>query len=493
MLSVSKEWKEILTQCQPWVRIQIILPGKIADVAHWLEIYACIVQYLQVFDLGMSGGENVKAADQLLGSSLQLAAFNRKPAGLQSVDLYNLLGRKLLSSLPAASLTELKLGGLNPADPCISHLAPGIGKLTNLQSCSLWFDNARTIPSHCLSSLSALTRLSSLTLGTKGRSLNPLPHLPPQLQSLSIDMGGELVLAASSLTQLTSFSLTAREGIAEGSQLPPSLTSLTLTDTPLHASTAHMLSNVRILSVEAKIQLSDAALAGLRRLAQLDSISMDLKNARAAAAASAAWQQLPQLRELRIVLNIDGDEDEEDYQPAEPEEAEQLGRVVIEALAAATQLTSLSLILDENNNQCGSALAHLKNLQELTLAWGSDVREDMLQLRALTQLKVLRLSSCAMDNTAAVALLCRLTGLQHLKLSGCENVTDAVVPVIGAQLRGLRSLDLFMLHGFSDDSVQSLVELTQLKSLSLWGLGLTSEGVLQLKAAAPFSITVLDV
>jgi hypothetical protein len=245
-----------------------------------------------------------------------------------------------------------------------------------------------------------------------------------------------------------------------------------------------MLSSVRNLSIEASLQLSASALVELSRLTQLESLSMIVCFAKAAAAASAAWKQLPQLQKLEIDMSIK----DKDNQPADAAEAEQLGRVVLQGLAAATQLTWLALCLDENTMHCGSALAQLSNVQELKLQGISGVLEDMLQLRALTQLKSLSLTQCGMDGTAAAALLCRLTGLQHLELSSCDHVTDAVVPVIGAQLRGLRRLELSHLAGFSNTSVQLLVELTQLKSLSLRKVGLTREGERQLRACAPFCI-----
>jgi hypothetical protein len=505
MLSVSKGWTTTLKQCQPWVAIGLCLKresdlDKCAGLAHWLESYACMVKELQVTNFA-DNPFVIRTAHQLLGSSLKLAALNGKPAGLQSVNLDNLPGRKLLLSLPAASLTSLQLFNIDPGDPSTSQLALGIGQLTNLRTCSLWFVDAdpgtaaaaATLPSACLSTLSALTRLSSLDLSTGGRSLEPLPQLPSQLQSLSVNIRGKFVMDALSLTRLTSLSLTDRDGIAKGSQLPPSLTSVSLQNTPLYPSNIRMLSNVCKLSIEADIQLSHATLAELSSLAQLDSISMSVLNPKAAAAASAAWKQLPHLQDLEIdLVEHDEDQDGRGYRLLNVVRAEERARAVLQGLAAATQLTWLSLTLDWNNSQCGSALAQLTNLQELILTGAGEVREDMMQLRALTQLKILRLEECGMDGTAAAALLCRLTGLQLLKLSTCENVTDAMVPVIGAQLRGLRRLELFNLPGFSDDSVQSLVELTQLESLWLRELGLTREGALQLKAAAPFCIKVLD-
>jgi hypothetical protein len=266
-----------------------------------------------------------------------------------------------------------------------------------------------------------------------------------------------------------------------------------LENTPLYLNNAAMLTSVRKLTIDTGSQLSDTALAELSCLMQLESFNVILWEAKAAAAASAAWRQLPQLQNLQIYMyRSSNDDNQVENQAADAEEAEQVGHAVLQGLAAATQLTWLYLNLDLYDMQCGSALAQLTNLQGLHLHGSPGVLEDMLQLRALIQLKSLSLTQCGMDGTAAAALLCRLTGLQHLKLSSCRKVTDAVVPVIGAQLRGLHSLGLFyMPAGFGDTSVQLLVELTQLKSMSLCEVGLTREGAVQLRASAPFCIADL--
>jgi Leucine-rich repeat (LRR) protein len=320
--------------------------------------------------------------------------------------------------------------------------------------------------------------------------LNLLPQLPSQLARLNIDVNGNLVLDASPLTRLTCLWLQARGGIAEASRLPPSLKYLRLINTPLHANNLSLLSKgeVRKLSISTAEKLSAVALAELGQLTKLRFLDMNYGNVEAAAAASAAWKQLPQLQKLQIDMSR-----HDKHQPADAAEGEQPGHVVLQGLAAATQLTWLSLTVDRITMRCGSALARLINLQELELQGSSGVREDMLQLRALTRLKSLSIKQCGLDDTAAVALLGRLTGLQHLRVSSCSKVTDAVVPVIGLQLKGLHSLELLDLLGFGDATVQSLLELTQLKSLSVERLGLTGDGARQLWASAPFRITKLVV
>ena len=187
--------------------------------------------------------------------------------------------------------------------------------------------------------------------------------------------------------------------------------------------------------------------------------------------------QLPQLHDLDIYVA--------DY----PRGDAQLNHAVLQGLAAAKQLTSLSLTLPiENSLLCGSSRAQLNNLQELRISGCDGVREDMLALSSLTGLTSLCMEGCSMDKTVAAALLCSFTGLQHLGLCTCSKVTDAVVPVIGAQLRGLQMLTLLDLHGFGDGTVQLLAELTQLKCLSLANLGLSREGAQQLTRLARFCI-----
>ena len=487
LLSVSKGWRNALQQCPPWVTVSICLSrgnslGKVTSIAAWMISYGFIVRELIVSERLDAKPYTLVAANQLLASSLQLAASKGRPAGLQRVHLEYSGGCKLLSSLPAATVTSLVLRRLDLKDPSVNYLAPGIEQLTNLRDCSLWFKvsaastDQQAIPPTCLSTFSALTSLTSLDIVATGYSLNPVPCLPSQLQQLMIYMEGEFLLDASPLTSLSSLHLIAAEEIAAGTRLPASLCSLRLSRTPLQPGAVSILSNVRKLSMTAQQELSGVALAELGQLTQLESISLEVLSLKAAAAAAVAWN-LPQLQHLDIYLadDLHGDA--------------QLNRAVLQGLAAAKQLTSLGMTLPIGDGLlCGSSIAQLSNLQELRLTGCGGVREDMLALRSLTGLTSLSMEGCSMDDTVAAALLCSFTGLRHLWLSSCPKVTDAVVPVIGAQLWGLQMLTLLDLHGFGDGSVQLLTELTQLKCLSLGGLGLTREGAQQLASLARFCI-----
>jgi hypothetical protein len=177
-----------------------------------------------------------------------------------------------------------------------------------------------------------------------------------------------------------------------------------------------------------------------------------------AAAGAAAWRRLPQLRALQVSGGGGGVVE---------------CQAALERMAGATGLTSVELDMACRGPQppCGVHLAQLLNLQELELWYAKSSRQDMLHLRKLTRLTTLNLSQCSIDDAAAVELLVSLTGLKSLALLQLARrpqepkiATDAIVPVIKYQLKGLRYLFLEV-PGVTEASVDLLEGLTQLTML----------------------------
>ena len=497
MLVVSKDWRTILLQCQPWVVVDIGITGASAvgnlttGFASWLEVYGRILSKLTLSTY-TTERYLLNAADHIVGSSIQLAGFAGKPVGLQCLSMDYLEAPRLLRSLPAATLTSLTVQKLIPTYPSISYLAPSIQHLTNLRSCDLEFKirSSRAagvaIPPSCFSSLSMLIRLSSLQLSAEGNSLGRLQRLPPQLQQLTILEAGQLSVDASALTMLTALDLAADGGISTETRLPTSLSSLNLTGTPLQPGLLPVLSSVRKLSLESASQHSSVGLAELHHLPHLQSIKMSFTGSPAAAAA-AAWKQLPQLQELHIDL-MDEEGNDHTNSDAGIDSMDQRSSVILPGLAAATQLTRLSLSTDDDDLPCCNYVAQLSNLQELELSGVCGLRKDVLTLRALTKLTMLCLMDSSLDDAAAGGLICSLRNLRLLKLIECPNLSDAILPAMAAQLRGLRELCLRDLGEWSESSVDLLVELTQLSSLTVNSIRLTAPGVIRLKRSASFTV-----
>jgi Leucine-rich repeat (LRR) protein len=126
----------------------------------------------------------------------------------------------------------------------------------------------------------------------------------------------------------------------------------------------------------------------------------------------------------------------------------------------------------------GKYFAQLQNLQELFL-WDANLsRKDMLLLRNSTQLTVLDLTHCSIDDGTAAGLLGSLTALESLTLVQRPDwdwpgrhvlMSDVILPIIESQLKSLRYLDLRS-PGVSDASVELLEGLTQLTELNVYRL-----------------------
>jgi len=82
-----------------------------------------------------------------------------------------------------------------------------------------------------------------------------------------------------------------------------------------------------------------------------------------------------------------------------------------------------------------AAFTSLYQLEELTLAYTEISRAAALQLAQLTQLQVLNLSCCGLDDASVLAILMGCQGwLMKLDILGNPAVTDAVLPVLASRL-----------------------------------------------------------
>ena len=520
-LQVCKSWKACLAECTSSLNVSMQANSEeglaqLAGFTFWLKQYGILLHSLTI-GLGIAASPaQVAVAESLIIQALQLAAAEGRPLLLQELRKSFLLSNSFLPSLTAASLISLSLYGLSPSAAMARALATGLGCLTGLRSLEMvgiWdASNLKTLPASCVSGLQQLTSLTQLTMrgtvclweaGTEQhfpgqlkslmyrgcdtgsldirhltclQSLNfssrkalSLQHLPQQLYSIKLDTPGECQLRLSHVTGLRSLTMEAGEGIDGSSSLPSSLTSLSLMDTPLPPfGVAHLLADVVIFKYSTGKAVPSTVFAELGRAQALKDLSLSYRTVAAAAAVAAQWKQLSQLRSLVLMRlfrqDLEEGEEEEDVQEAMP--------LIIQEAGLARSLTRLELTMSLGEYACGEHFAHLSNLQVLHLSSLSTSRGDLLQLKALTQLADLSLCSVNVDDASLVRLLYSFTQLGKLCLAECEELSDAVVPVIAHQLKGLRELTL-SLESVDDESIPLLVELTQLSMLYVYGSGLT--------------------
>ena len=545
LLPVSRALKQTLVSCQPCLEVLICSEleslGKVSGFASWLRRYGHLVRTLS-YTPSLSDQEGVsRACETMISLGFSLAAASGVPLGLQSFEAENgCCSPAILASLPASSITYLELA-MTPAQIAIpslplifqefnkqtnKNLRCGNRKgllsrndqthhrmgpktmesrppskrntqadiqLCNLQELSLRADGSKDgrgpwgqlgggeqggvlqlSVGFLSSALYGLTSLKDVALRTDGWNWPSLQGLPPSLEILKLrTSGAECLLDIAHLTSLRTLQLQAEEGIAEGSSLPPSLHAATFLDTPLTAHTCSLLSALQQLSVGVTSEHPSDSLLGLSGLPNLQELSLTYTRLPSAAAAAAAWASLPQLRALEVQAT----------KPA----LETEWAAVLTGIGTAKSLTSLSLVLRKHPDWISlHHVVQLQNLQALTLAHCGCSREDMLQLRRLTQLTALELKWCNVDDATAMEVLGSLTGLQSLVLRNTplfdgsdseessedyeENiVTDAIVPFIKYQLKGLKELYLHV-PGVTDRSLRLLEGLSQLSKLCVGGL-----------------------
>jgi hypothetical protein len=289
------------------------------------------------------------------------------------------------------------------------------------------------------------------------------------VQDLELYVGsGKCLVDISQRTSLEKLEVNAADGFAEGSALPACAPVVILNDMPLPERPWQLLAGVQQLEIAWLYNKAAGAVAQLSRLQSLTSLSLSCPCANDAAAAAVEWKCLTQLRSLHVSIVDHAEMNREDLSKCED---------TVRAISMVKGLTNLRIELPVRTTLPWAVhVAHLKDLHNLAVFHANSSREDMLQLKKLTQLTALVMYGCSMDDAVAVAVLGRLTNLQSLKLDLSftvpqkEQMSDAVVPVL-EQLKSLRELSLG-LPGVGERSLVLLEGLTQLTRL---GVRLTPE------------------
>ena len=530
-LQVCKSWKACLAESTSSLDVYIGAAsieglGKLAALTSWLQQYGSLLHSLHIGVGQAASPAGVAVAESLVIQALQLAAAKGKPLLLQQLGTSALQSQSFLPSLPAATLTSLALYDMSPSPATTRALASGLGCLTNLRSLKLtgplWGEpSLETLPAYCVSGLQQLTSLTQVEVyhmaggrpmenlweagteqhfpgqlkslvfrGCDAGSLDirhltclqsldfhsakalMLQQLPSQLSSIALFTPADCQLRLSHVTFLRSLSLEARGGMDGSSSLPRSLTSLSLTNTPLSPfGLPELLAHVVQLEYSTDKPVPSGAFEDLRKAQALKDLSLSYSTVAAAVAVAGQWKQLLQLRSL-VLTRKDPDEMEEGEEGEEEEGVLEAMPLIIQEAGLARSLTRLELNMHDGDYACGEHWAHLSNLQVLRLMCLSTSRGDLLQLKALTQLTELTFCSIDVDDASLVRLLYSFTQLRELHLKECEELSDVVVPVIAHQLKGLRSLTLG-LESVNDESIPLLLELTQLSMLNVVCSGLT--------------------
>ena len=477
LLPVSKALKQSLACCQPCLEVDILVRletlAKVAGFACWLRTYGHLVR-----ELSLRAHNDEKGVCKAVRTMISLAASHGVLLGLQRFSAsHHLCIPAMLPILSAHSITSLSLG-LTSTELAAPALPTVFQQYSNLQKLSLSADMTvedmvfggqdvgffRLPAAFLPNALSGLTSLQHVQLGSNLSTWPSLQGLPPSVQTLQLTSSGpECLLDVSHLTALTQLNVQSASGIVEGSKLPPSLLAATFHSTPMPADVCSLLSDVQQLKLITECDRSGMeSLLRLSALGPLQTLHLEYSSPDSAAAAAALWGLLPQLR----ALQVDG---------AFQKTSEEQWQVILQGMAKAKSLISVDIVFSTECKQpCGVHIGQLQNLQALVLEHASPSREDMLELKKLTQLTSLELRDCSINDATAIELLGSLTGLQSLvldqrfgQLASDEGiVTDAIVPFIKYQLKGLRHLGLYV-PGVNGGSVGLLEGLTQLSKLGV--------------------------
>jgi hypothetical protein len=456
LLLLSKSVKEALKFCKvPCLKVAITarrasLATTSSDFALWFSQYGLLVRKLS-FSSRESGSEEdyiCKIFETMVRLAFAGAAAGGMPPGLQSFKADSkFCSQAMLSSLPARSLKSLNLT-MTPAQLAARSLPRIFQQFSNLQKLTL------ESGSHICGSRHAAGVLLPASF---------FSGLPQSLQTLLIcRYDAKCLLDIQHLTSLQTLEVEVWKGTIDGSCLPPSLLSATFDDTPMPTDACSWLSGVQQLTLVPAYQEPPGPLLQFSALKRDQELCLQYEDVPYAAPGAAAWGSLPQLRAL--LLGSCGEARVEECQ------------AVLEGMARATSLTRVILGLPSRGPcpplPCGVHIAQLQNLQELVLYDAKSSREDVLHLSKLTQLTTLHLRFCRLDGATTAALLGSLTGLKSLVLVQSfwlelvAGETDAIVPVIKYQLKGLRELSLSV-PGVTDASVGLLEGLTQLTKLGV--------------------------
>jgi hypothetical protein len=447
LILLSKSVKQTLTSCKvPCLEVNTYahrgaLATKVSGFALWFVQYGHLVRHLHVSGSGSKGTDDVYTETML---RLALAAVNGvRTSGLQEFSAKSrFCGPAMLSSLPAHSLKRLEL-----TMTCKQTAAPSLPRV--------------------FQQLSNLRELDLTVDGEEHAEVVQLPvafflGLPQSLETLHMEafIQVKYCLDIRHLTSLRALHVVRANVLLEGSSFPQSLHAATFIDTLVPANAFTLVSSLQ-LTLEVNSEHPPGAILQLFALKGLQELRLEYNGLQPAAAGAAAWGRVSQLRALQFDNERDGNEMD--------------CQAILKGMAEATGLTSVDFRLGGSREwfelPFGVHIAQLQNLQELSLWYVMPRLQEMLHLKKLSQLTALQLV-CSIDDATAAEVLGSLTGLKSLALQS-EDIppvmTEAIVPVIKLQLKGLRHLFLIV-PGVCDASVGVLEGLTQLSKLEVGGL-----------------------
>jgi hypothetical protein len=428
----------------------------LAGFASWVQQHGHFIKCLRLAAFVNNTDSLIVAASTILSLAFSLtkAVRGSRSLGLQELSI-DFQPQKILASLSDVPLTSLTI--TNPIGSDINLLLHALQPFSSLRELHLtdgYSVNSTISPGSrtCLQGLSNLTKLSLYSDFPWWSLLT----LPGQLRDLTVSAAGHepCLLNISHLTCLTTLVVDLLQGFEQGSKLPVQLQELRLTGTPLPADIS-IFDSVQMLALTPAEDQGSRSLRQLAGMRGLQSLTLEYSDVACAAQHALVWKQLPQLQILLLKF--------EDQSIGDDMET------VLGGLRQAVSITGLvlSMYAEYNLARCFEHLAGLNQLQSLDVEGLHTERDDMLHLQMLSQLTALTLRSCTFDDgTAAVALGC-LKQLHTLCLCECDDVTDAVVPLVAQQLKKLRDLSLLLPEAITGDSMPLLTRLTQLTRLKL--------------------------
>lgn len=403
---------------------------------------------------------------------------------------YDLVSSMLLSALPAASLTQLKILLLPQATKSRLAVAEELGKLSNLRSLHIQVSAFAVCPfavewtlDEYFSSLSNLTKLTDLFM-------HRLPYdcqwnlLPTQLNKLDLGLSGRLDKTAdldlSHLKHLQQLRAvcngTVRADLPKGLQMLKLSTSNSLLPalSAFDIPSMQHLQRLKLAPAPAMYNPQPEHLLSLNNMQKL--VEIDLRYSRTSEALIAAptWGMLQHLvaLELEVTSTVP--------QMAQLIEAisllEGLTKLDIDAMKPSedddhvSPTEAIEAARDRIANVCRS-LVHLTRLRKLRISlehWVEYNLDDLMHLSNLTGLTCVSIySEHFVGDTGAVAVLLELPELRDLTLGCFDQVYDDLLPTVG-RLQGLTSLGLghrYKARLSGQECLSALSHLTGLRNL----------------------------
>jgi hypothetical protein len=136
--------------------------------------------------------------------------------------------------------------------------------------------------------------------------------------------------------------------------------------------------------------------------------------------------------------------------------------------AAAAAEQQQQLVLDAQQLPQQMRLAHMQQLQHLTVSFSTWVDDQVLSgLSGLSRLRSLSVISCQKFSGLGFGSWGLMRGLTRLNLSGCGGVCDEGVAALAKECSGLRELVLAGCRAVTDEGVAELQQLRWLRQLNL--------------------------